>query len=353
MNVLETKGLAKTFRIKRKEAGLGASIRSLWAPQWIDKQAVGGIDLTVAEGETVAFLGPNGAGKSTTIKMLTGILHPDSGEANVLGYVPWRDRKRLAYRIGTVFGQKSQLWYHLPPIDTFELMSRIYELDRTEFRQRRDSLIERFELAPYLSTPVRRLSLGERMRCEIACSFLHRPALLFLDEPTIGLDAIIKERIRELIAELNREEGTTVFLTSHDAGDIERLCRRAVVIHHGGIMVDGPVERLKRDILRYKTVTIRTPDAAGPELTFDSTGKEHPAALLSLPFGTQRLPSEPALLKLSVDLTVTEVGVVLAELMSRLIILDVTIEDPPMEEVIKTLYERNQEIPVFEEGTPP
>ncbi|WP_245850680.1 ABC transporter ATP-binding protein [Paenibacillus herberti] len=372
MNALETRGLKKTFRVKQKAPGFAASLRSLWAPQWSDKEAVSGIDLTVAQGETVAFLGPNGAGKSTTIKMLTGILHPSEGEAKVLGYVPWKERKQLAYHIGTVFGQKSQLWYHLPPSDTFELMSRIYELDRTDYKRRRDNLIERFVLGPYLNTPVRRLSLGERMRCEIACSFLHRPSLLFLDEPTIGLDAMIKERIRELIAELNREEGTTVFLTSHDAGDIERLCRRAVVIHHGGIMVDGPVERLKRDILRYKTVTIRI--AEGAELSGSGGGNVMQSTILaangegrlsadvgngtvqagsSLPFGTERLPSEPGILKLSVDLTATGVEAVLSELMSRLSIADVTVEDPPMEEVIKTLFERGREQSAAGEGNPP
>ncbi|SDT39914.1 ABC-2 type transport system ATP-binding protein [Paenibacillaceae bacterium GAS479] len=366
MNALETRGLKKTFRVKQKAPGFAASLRSLWAPQWSDKEAVSGIDLTVAQGETVAFLGPNGAGKSTTIKMLTGILHPSEGEAKVLGYVPWKERKQLAYRIGTVFGQKSQLWYHLPPSDTFELMSRIYELDRTDYKKRRDDLIERFVLGPYLNTPVRRLSLGERMRCEIACSFLHRPSLLFLDEPTIGLDAMIKERIRELIAELNREEGTTVFLTSHDAGDIERLCRRAVVIHHGGIMVDGSVERLKRDILRYKTVSIRTVE--GTELSGSEEGNVIRSTIVaaegeerqlavgrdsSMPFGTERLPSEPGILKLSVDLTATGVEAVLSELMSRLSIADVTVEDPPMEEVIKTLFERGREQRTAGEGNPP
>ncbi|KKC46969.1 ABC transporter [Paenibacillus sp. D9] len=332
MKVLETKGLKKTFMVKRKQPGLGGSFRSLWKPEWGEKEAVKGIDLAVEEGETIAFLGPNGAGKSTTIKMLTGILHPTSGEAKVLGYTPWQERGRLAYLIGTVFGQKSQLWYHLPPSDTFELMSRIYELDRDVYLRRKASLIERFDLGPYLNVPVRKLSLGERMRCEIAASFLHGPRLLFLDEPTIGLDVIIKERIRELIAELNREEGTTVFLTSHDAGDIEKLCRRAVVIHHGGIMVDGPVEGLKRDILRYKTVTVRL---AGE-------GRGSGAAVQGLA-GTELLEAEEGVLKLSVDLTSTDIETVLSRLMGSIRIADVTIEDPPMEEVIKTLFSRSRD----------
>lgn len=328
MDVLQVEGLTKQFRVKRKTPGLAGSLASLLKPEWTEKTAVRGIDLNVREGETVAFLGPNGAGKSTTIKMLTGILHPTAGQAQVLGFTPWKERSRLAYGIGTVFGQKSQLWYHLPPLDTFELISRIYELDRGDFFRRRDDLIERFSLGPYLQTPVRKLSLGERMRCEIAAAFLHRPRLLFLDEPTIGLDVLVKQRIRELIAELNREEGTTVFLTSHDSGDIERLCRRAVVIHHGGIILDGPVEKLKREVLQYKTVSLKLAEPA-------------PIAL-ELP-GADVLHSDQYELRLSVDLTATDMESVLAVLVSRLRIADVTIEDPPMEEIIKHIFARKQE----------
>jgi len=324
MLALQTRGLGKTFRVKRKEAGLSGSFRSLWKPNWETKEAVRGIDLTVREGETVAFLGPNGAGKSTTIKMLTGILHPSFGEAEVLGLTPWKERERLAYRIGAVFGQKSQLWYHLPPIDTFELISRIYELKRDEYAQRKDELIERFELGPYLHTPVRKLSLGERMRCEIAASFLHGPRLLFMDEPTIGLDAVVKQRIRELIRERNREEGTTVFLTSHDAGDVETLCSRAVVIHHGGVLVDEPVERMKREVLSRKIVTLKL------------AGDGSRAALPDIA-GT-RWETEEGSCRLAVDLKRTTIERVLSELIGRVGFTDVNVEDPPLEEIIKHIY---------------
>ncbi|OXS55279.1 ABC transporter [Cohnella sp. CIP 111063] len=324
MLALQTRGLGKTFRVKRKEAGLSGSFRSLWKPNWETKEAVRGIDLTVREGETVAFLGPNGAGKSTTIKMLTGILHPSFGEAEVLGLTPWKERERLAYRIGAVFGQKSQLWYHLPPIDTFELISRIYELQRDEYVRRKDELIERFELGPYLHTPVRKLSLGERMRCEIAASFLHGPRLLFMDEPTIGLDAVVKQRIRELIRERNRVEGTTVFLTSHDAGDVETLCSRAVVIHHGGVLVDEPVERMKREVLSRKIVTLKLTEGADP-------------AALPLIAGT-RWETEEEGCRLAVDLKRTTIERVLGELIGRVGFTDVNVEDPPLEEIIKHIY---------------
>ncbi|MBP3964283.1 ABC transporter ATP-binding protein [Paenibacillus lignilyticus] len=322
---LQTQGLSKSFAVKRKDAGLSGSIRSLFRPQWEEKVAVRQIDLTVARGERVAFLGPNGAGKSTTIKMLTGILHPSSGEAQVLGLTPWRDRTKLAFRIGAVFGQKSQLWYHLPPIDTFDLISRVYELNRSDYLARRADLIERFELGPYLNIPVRKLSLGERMRCEIAVSFLHRPQLLFLDEPTIGLDVVVKQRIRELILEVNREEGTTVFLTSHDAGDMEELCSRAVVIHHGGILLDAPVDRLKREVLSRKIISLTLSDHFVPGMLPDLQGMEV-------------LHSEGRKLKLAVDLKQVGIESVVSALMGRFKLDDMTVEDPPMEEIITHIY---------------
>ncbi|MBB6673189.1 ABC transporter ATP-binding protein [Cohnella nanjingensis] len=325
MRALTTSGLSKTFKVKRKPEGLSGSFRSLFKPEWEEKAAVQAIDLAVDQGETVAFLGPNGAGKSTTIKMLTGILHPTSGEANVAGFVPWKDRARLAFRIGTVFGQKSQLWYHLPPIDTFELISRVYELKRTDYLTRQRDLIERFELGPYLHTPVRKLSLGERMRCEIAASFLHRPRLLFLDEPTIGLDVVVKQRIRELIRERNRQEETTVFLTSHDAGDVEELCSRVIVIHHGGMLLDEPVERVKRDVLSRKTIKLTLTEAA------DRTS-------FPVVTGTEVHAVEDRRLILSVDLKQIGIEEALGGFLGRVRIEDLTVEDPPLEEIIKHIY---------------
>src|SRR5262245_9233988 len=229
MPTIEVSDLRKTFRSKQKEPGLAGSLRSLVSPNWRTVEAVKGISLTCEQGELLAFIGPNGAGKSTTIKMLTGILYPTSGQASVLGLTPWQDRQRLAYNIASVFGQKSQLWIHLPPLDTFNLLARIYELDAREYKERVDYLIDIFEVGDLVRTPARRLSLGERMRCELVAALVHRPRVLFLDEPTIGLDVIAKQRIRDLIRHLNRTEEVTVFLTSHDAGDIEQLCKRVIV----------------------------------------------------------------------------------------------------------------------------
>lgn len=314
--------LGKSFQIKRKEEGFLGSVRALLKPQYVERAAVENITFSAAQGETLAFLGPNGAGKSTTIKMLTGILHPTSGEAEVLGCCPWKERNQLSYRIGSVFGQKSQLWYHLPPMDTFELMSRIYELRRSDYIQRRDDLIERFELGPYLQTTVRKLSLGERMRCEIAASLLHRPQVLFLDEPTIGLDVVVKQRIRELILELKREEGTTIFLTSHDAGDIERLCDRAIVINHGRIVFDDQVHLMKQRFMTHKTVRL--------VLVEEPQVMEHE--------GVAVLEQAGARISLSVDTRITTIEAILARIMSEHRIVDVTVEDPPMEDIITRMY---------------
>ena len=323
MTVIRAENLTKTFRVKRKAPGFWGSLQSLVNPDVVEKEAVRGIGFRVEKGETVAFLGPNGAGKSTTIKMLTGILHPTSGRLEVLGMVPQRERVRLAFRIGTVFGQKSQLWYHLPPADTFALMADIYELPAKPFRERRDELVERFGLEPHLHTPVRKLSLGERMRCEMAVALLHRPEILFLDEPTIGMDVVVKQKIREMIRLFNRKEGVTVFLTSHDAGDVEELCDRAIIINHGEVVMDVPVHQLKRDVLKYKIVHLKL--GAEPD---DFT----------LP-GTEVLKRKGTGLKLKVDILRTTVEAVIGRLLERYPILDINVEDPSMEDVITTLYE--------------
>jgi len=332
MKAIEVEGVTKTFRTKRKGEGFAAGVRGLFRPEYVLKTAVEPIRFDVERGEMLAFLGPNGAGKSTTIKMLTGILHPSGGRASVLGLTPWKERQKLSYRIGSVFGQKSQLWYHLPPTDTFELMRRIYELGKNDYVQRRDLLIERFHLAPYLQTPVRKLSLGERMRCELAAALLHRPEIVFLDEPTIGLDVVVKQHIRLLLRELNREEGTTFFLTSHDPGDIEQLCRRAIVINHGRVILDQPVSVLKRDLLTRKTVKLELAEAG--------------AAKLLTAEGAEVLTRDGTRVTLSVDTATTSIETVLASIVGTYPIRDVTIEDPPMEEIISHIYEKKGEAAV-------
>jgi ABC-2 type transport system ATP-binding protein len=286
--------------------------------------AVDGISLDIPSGQAVAFMGPNGAGKSTTIKMLTGILHPTSGSARVLGLTPWLERRALAGRIGAVFGQRSQLWYHLPPRDTFELLARVYDLDRARFRRQRDLLVERFGLGPFLDTAVRKLSLGQRMRAEIAASLLHEPQVLFLDEPTIGLDVVARQELRDLVREWNREHGVTVFLTSHDAGDIEGVARRAVVINHGRVVLDDSVAALRRRYLNSKILKVRF--------------HERPA-WIDLP-GVRVVKAADYALKLEVDTRSVPIERVMTQVIAAAPVADIAIEDPPLDEVIAHIYSR-------------
>ena len=347
MTIIEVNGLTKTFRTRERAAGLAASLRSFVARRYQERDAVKPICFALEQGEVLAFIGPNGAGKSTTIKMLTGILHPTSGSAHVLGYVPWRQRHQLAFHIASIYGQKSQLWYHLPPQDTFNLLAQIYELDTQKYHKRRAFLIEAFDIAAYMRTPVRKLSLGERMRCELAAALLHKPSVIFLDEPTIGLDVIARQRIRDLIGQLNREENVTVFLTSHDAGDIEQVCRRAIVINHGEVILDTPVARLKRDYLRVKTVDLLLEEAAEQLLKVDGESGETRLSVQSATSiheelldtrGVRVLKAKGHGLKLEIDTARTPLEPVIAAIMQHCHILDMTIADPPMEEIIADIY---------------
>ena len=254
MQAIQVENLSKTFRVKKKEKGMAGSIKAILHPQREEIQAVNGVSFQVEEGEMLAFIGPNGAGKSTTIKMLTGILYPDGGRVEVLGIDPTKKRKQLAYQIGTVFGQKEQLWTHLTPYDNFRFFGAIYDLSERETEVRIKELAQRFELGTFIDTPVRNLSLGQRIRCEIVASLIHKPKVLFLDEPTIGLDPVVKENIRSLIMQMNREEHTTIFLTSHDVGDIEKLCRRIIIVNAGRIVLDDSMEKLKEHYLQGKGV---------------------------------------------------------------------------------------------------
>ncbi len=234
---VEVDNLRKVYEVHKR--------RGLFARERTEVVSVDNVSFSVPEGQALAFVGPNGAGKSTTIRMLTGILRPTSGSARVLGFDPWKDRARMAFHIGAVFGQRSQLWYHLPAGDTFDLLARIYNIDPREYKKRRDELVERFDLGALIDVPVRKLSLGQRMRAEVAASLLHKPKLLMLDEPTIGLDINARHQLRELIREWNRRDGLTVFLTSHDTGDIESVAERVIIINHGRIVLDDTVDDLR------------------------------------------------------------------------------------------------------------
>jgi ABC-2 type transport system ATP-binding protein len=288
-------------------------------------EAVRGLSFEMEAGELLGFIGPNGAGKSTTIKMLTGILYPTSGEAEVLGLCPWQKRRQLAYQIGTVFGQRPQLWYHLPAIDTFALFGKIYELDDQETRKRISFLAEAFEIEDLLETPVRKLSLGQRMRCEVAASLLHRPRLILLDEPSIGLDVVAKQHIRDTIRRMNQIEGVGVLLTSHDAGDLEALCKRVIVINHGQIVYEDKVSNMKRHYLTTKQVEVRYAEPIAAD--FKIEGAE------TLKVGKDRFGT-----KLRFDTRQTPVAAVIARLAQAGSVVDLTISDASLEEVIRSIY---------------
>lgn len=257
MKIIEVKNLNKKFKIKEKEKGLKGSIKSIFKPKYKTINAVNNINFEIEQGEILAFIGPNGAGKSTTIKMLTGILYPTEGEIKVIGLDPSKQRKQLAYKIGTVFGQKEQLWTHLTPYDNFKFFGAIYDIPDKEIEERIAELIETFELEKFINTPVRNLSLGQRIRCEMVAALIHKPEILFLDEPTIGLDPVVKENIRKLIKKMNKEYNTTIFLTSHDVGDIEKLCKRVIIINNGKIIMDDSMTNLKYQYLNKKIIEVK------------------------------------------------------------------------------------------------
>jgi ABC-2 type transport system ATP-binding protein len=329
MHIITVSNLNKKFRTKHKPAGLRGSLSALVHPQWKTIDAVKDLSFEMEPGELLGFIGPNGAGKSTTIKILTGILYPTSGDAQVLGLVPWQKRQKLAYQIGTVFGQRPQLWYHLPAIDTFYLFGKIYEMEDSDLRKRIAFLTEAFEIGDLLEIPVRKLSLGQRMRCEVAASLLHRPKLLLLDEPSIGLDVVAKQRIRDTVKRMNEIEGVGVLLTSHDAGDIEALCRRVIVINHGQIVFQDKVSSLKRRYLTSKLVEVRYAEQVAEDFQIEGTE-------------TIKIAKERYGVKLRFDTRRTAVGPVIARLAEAGSLVDVTISDPSLEEVIRVIYQETE-----------
>ena len=321
MKVIEVKDLSKSFKVKQKEKGLKGSLKAIIKPQYKTINAVNNISFEVEEGEIIAFIGPNGAGKSTTIKMLTGILFPDSGEIKVMDLNPSKERKKLAYKIGTVFGQKEQLWMHLTPYDNFKFFSAIYDIPEKEAEERIKNLNELFELEKFINTPVRNLSLGQRIRCEIVASLIHKPKVLFLDEPTIGLDPVVKESIRKLIKKMNKEYNTTIFLTSHDVGDIEKLCKRVVIVNNGKIVLDDSMTNLKYNYLNQKIIEVKSKE----KINF--SGED----------GIKVLKEKDKNLKLEIDTRKKNLSDVL-KLIDPENIIDINISNTPLEDIISNIY---------------
>ena len=319
MSVVHVGGLTKTFKVPEREAGLRASIRALVRRKHREVHAVESISFDIDAGEVVGFLGPNGAGKTTTLKMLSGLLYPTSGEARVLGHLPSKRERDFLRQITLVMGNRNQLQWDLPALDSYELNRAIYRIPRGRYMPLRDELIELLDVGDLVRKPVRNLSLGERMKVEMVGSLLHEPRVLFLDEPTIGLDVTMQKRIRELIAEYNRRHDATVLLTSHYMADVEALCRRVIVIHHGEILFDGPLARLGDRFAAWKTIDVELPNGRGDLSAYGEV-----------------LEADEGRVKLRVPRA--ETARVTARLLAEQDVADLTVEDPPIEDVIEMVF---------------
>ena len=330
--IIAARDLTKVFRRAVKSPGMKGALRHLVRPQWADFTAVDGIDLTIHAGESVAYVGPNGAGKSTTVKLLTGILVPTSGEVRVCGIEPFTHRIANARNIGVVFGQRTQLWWDIPVQESLRLLGDIYELPANEYAATFSHLADVLDLGPLLGIPARQLSLGQRMRCDLAASLLHAPPILYLDEPTIGLDVAVKARFREFIRTMHRERGLTVMLTSHDLGDIEELCDRMVMIDRGKIVYDGALAE----------VTTRFGWERSLHLSFTEDAPDAEAIagrVLANRTGIGLMQPDPTRLDVAFDSREATSGELIRDLATHLPLADIRIEEPSAESIIRRLYE--------------
>jgi ABC-2 type transport system ATP-binding protein len=322
MPIIETRELRKVFRSVKRTPGAGGALKTLFSREYVDKVAVTGITMSLEAGELVGYIGPNGAGKSTTIKMLTGILVPTSGVVRVAGIVPYERRSENARNIGVVFGQRSQLYWDLPLIESFELLRAIYGVSAERYRANMDYFTELLEMGEFLGTPVRQLSLGQRMRGDFAAAMLHDPKVVFLDEPTIGLDVVAKEAIRTFIADINRERGTTIILTTHDLADVERLCRRIVLIDHGALIFDGAIDTLRDGYGTHRTLVVEFCEPQ-PHLDIEDTEVEL---------------STPTVARIRFDRRTMSAEALIRQVADRYPVSDISIEEPDLESIIRRIY---------------
>lgn len=314
--------LVKTFSISEREAGLWGAARGLVRRRYRTVRALDGVSFTLAEGELVGYIGPNGAGKSTTVKVMSGILSPTSGRCEIMGRVPWKDRREHVRRIGVVFGQRTQLWWDLPVIESFELLREIYDVPPAAYRSTLDELVSVLDLSPLLDVPVRQLSLGQRMRCDLAAALIHLPSILFLDEPTIGLDAVSKLAVRDFVQRANRERGVTVILTTHDMDDIEALCTRIIVIARGQVLSDGPLEVLRGRVSRERWLIVDLVNELDDVFDADARVVSRDGGRVCLAFDPASIPA----------------AALISRIASRHAINDLFVQNPPIEQIIARLY---------------
>jgi len=324
---VEAVGLVKEFRSYQRKEGLWGAVQDLFVRDYVTLRAVDGVSFAIEPGEMVGYIGPNGAGKSTSVKMLTGILVPTSGEVRANGHVPYRERSNYTRTIGAVFGQRTQLWWDIAVVESFRLLKRIYNVSDTDYRSRMARFDEILELNRYLHQPVRKLSLGERMRCDVAAALIHNPPLLFLDEPTIGLDLLAKASIRMFLKEVNRTFGTTVLLTTHDLSDIEELCRRLMIVDHGRVLFDGPLSGLKRLLGRQH------------QIRFELKDREQGATIEALDLPSVRCERLDELTyTLSFDLDEYTSGDLIRRVVAAADVRDIVIEEESIEEIVRRIY---------------
>jgi len=325
--LIQVTDLSKHFRTFHRREGIWGGLQNLFVREYRTIKAVDRVNLSIDRGEMVGYIGPNGAGKSTSIKMLTGILVPTSGEAIVNGFLPYRQRRQYVRTIGVVFGQRTQLWWDIAVIESFKLLRRIYDVSQKDFDARMEMFDQILGIKDYLYTPVRKLSLGERMRCDLAAALLHNPPLLFLDEPTIGLDVVAKHHIREFLRAINRQFQTTVLLTTHDLDDIEELCRRIVIIDHGTVLFDGDLQLLKQRLLRTKQIKFALKDRAQAAGLARFAGN-----------GVSLEPVDEMTFRIRFDRLQVSASDLIRELLATADLRDIVIEDEPIEEIIKRIY---------------
>lgn len=323
--MIEVEHITKEYKVAKREAGFHNAVKALFSRKQDTVRALNDISFKIDDGEILAYIGPNGAGKSTTIKILCGILTPDKGNCIVDGYVPWKDRKSYVKNIGVVFGQRSQLWWDIPIIDSFELIKDMYDIDSRTYKQNVSELCQLLDLEKIVQTPARNLSLGQRMRCEIVASLLHNPKILFLDEPTIGLDAVSKLAVRDFIKRINTEKGTTVILTTHDMQDIEALTHRVMLIGNGQILLDGSLEELKKRVSDKKEIIIK-----------------HSGKTPTLCEGMNYLEQKDDKLKISLDPKMISVSEGIAYLSRETELIDLEVSDISAEEMVARLYKEYQ-----------
>ncbi len=330
MPIIQATHLEKEFRRPKRIAGPLGGLRTLFTREYETTRAVDDVSFSIEQGELVGYLGSNGAGKSTTIKMLSGILVPSGGTVEVAGLVPWEHRERNALNIGVVFGQRTQLWWDLPLEDSLRIIGKLYRVDDERYRRNLNELEELLDLRPFLKTPVRQLSLGQRMRGDLAAAMLYEPKILYLDEPTIGLDVVAKERMRSFVERINRERGTTIMLTTHDLADVERLCKRIIFIDKGRVLFDGAVAELKRRYAPYRELNVTlAPNGATEDVPFEMPGAEivsHEQARLVVRFDPEQVPATD----------------VISAVVGRFPVSDIAIVEPALEGVVREIVEAGE-----------